>query len=88
MKTRVSTITCPSCGDEIFSRATHDCHSCSCETVAIDGGREYVKICFKDKMPKQRIRYVNASRQELYDDWNKRIDKYGRIEKKNKSIKL
>lgn len=31
-------IICPKCGDFIFSRSGHDYHSCSCETVFIDGG--------------------------------------------------
>lgn len=88
MKTRVLTVTCPNkdCSEEIYSRARHDFHYCKCGEIFCDGGFEYMRVGWEKEMPKQRIRYVNASRQELYDDWNKRIDKFGRIEKKNKSI--
>jgi len=31
-----------------------------------------------------RHRYVNATRQELYDDWNQRKNKFGVIRKESK----
>lgn len=78
-KTRVTTITCPNCHDEVFSRARHDFQRCKCGDCHVDGGFSYLKMGFKDGMPLRRIRYVKASKEELYDDWNKRIDKFGRI---------
>lgn len=85
MKTRVFTITCLSCKDEIYSRARHDLQTCSCEDVSVDGGFEYNRVSFKNATPKTRVRYIPASRQELFDDWNNDINKYGKIEKKIKS---
>lgn len=81
IRTRVTTVTCPSCKDEIFSRARHDFKRCKCGEIAVDGGDSYLKICFKQEMPKCRHRYVKATRNELYQDWNNRDDKFGKIEK-------
>lgn len=78
-RTKVSTITCPSCNDEIYSRATHDFQWCSCQEVAIDGGFDYTKVCFKTQPPKKRNRYIAATKQQLYDDWNRNINKFGKI---------
>jgi ribosomal protein S27E len=79
-RTRVSTITCGACGHEIFSRARHDFKSCKCGSVHIDGGFDYLKAGFKTGVSHQvRHRYVKATRAELYDDWNRRIDKFGTI---------
>lgn len=80
MKTRVITVTCPSCGDEIYSRARHDFNRCKCGSIHIDGGFDYVKVGYRAVSPERRYRFVNASVGELYDDWNNRLDKFGRIE--------
>jgi hypothetical protein len=34
----VKGIKCLICGDEIFSRANHDYHSCYCGNISVDGG--------------------------------------------------
>jgi len=34
---KVSAICCPKCKNIIYSRARHDCRSCSCGEVYIDG---------------------------------------------------
>jgi hypothetical protein len=89
-KTRVVAIECPKCGDLIYSRARHDFHWCSCKEVAIDGGFDYVRLAFTTIQPKQHIKYVNATRQELYDDWNTQKNKFGFIltsTKKNGKLK-
>lgn len=82
MRTRVMTITCPKCGAEMYSRARHDYHGCNCGTV-VDGGFDYLRYGWPNgaEKPKVRTRYVNASRRELFDDWNTRKDKYGFITK-------
>jgi hypothetical protein len=78
----VCAITCPNCKHTIFSRAHHDMHSCQCGGVSIDGGFDYVKIAWREALvgndppPTRRIQ-VNASRQDLYADWNKSIDQWG-----------
>lgn len=82
---KVNAIKCKLCGDKIYSRANHDFHWCSCGSVAIDGGFEYVKICGDEKNYKVMKINVDATKQELYVDWNHGIDKFGII--KGKGLK-
>lgn len=42
----VQGIRCTHCGDRIWSRHRHDFRWCSCGTVAVDGGRSYLKVSF------------------------------------------
>ena len=35
--------TCLKCGDTIFSAHRHDFVSCSCETICVDGGMDYIR---------------------------------------------
>jgi hypothetical protein len=79
---RVWTITCPSCKVEIYSRAHHDFCYCKCGDIAVDGGFSYVRYLAKDlEMTRKsfRYRFVKATKKELYDDWNQRINKFGVI---------
>lgn len=80
IRTRVRTVTCPKCGLEMYSRARHDCHGCKCGTI-VDGGFDYLRFGWPNgrEKPKTRIRYVNATRQELFNDWNKQLNKFGFI---------
>ncbi len=41
-------IRCKFCGDVIESETVHDFKFCSCKTVAVDGGQEYLRRCFKN----------------------------------------
>lgn len=41
-------IKCNHCGDIIESKHVHDYKSCSCGTVAVDGGHYYLRRCFKN----------------------------------------
>ena len=41
-------IRCTHCGDVIESTHVHDFKSCSCGTVSVDGGHEYLKRSFKN----------------------------------------
>jgi hypothetical protein len=75
----VNAIKCPSCQDVIYSRARHDMRACSCGDVAIDGGFDYVKVCFKDNVPERLQLNLSVSKKELYEDWNSNEDKYGLI---------
>lgn len=43
MKILENKIQCLICGDIIESKHTHDFKRCSCKSIAIDGGREYLK---------------------------------------------
>jgi hypothetical protein len=83
----VASVVCPGCGDKIFSRARHDMRYCTCESTAIDGGFDYVKLSFTGALPPTKRMRVYATREELYSDWNSGKDKFGKIRpsKKDKS---
>lgn len=40
-------IRCKHCGEVIESTSVHDFKFCSCESVAADGGHDYLRRCFK-----------------------------------------
>lgn len=76
---KVSAIKCPSCGDLVYSRARHDFRSCSCSEVAIDGGFDYTKICFRNLFPERINLDLDLSYTELFEDWSQAINQYGLI---------
>ena len=78
---KVSAICCDNCGDTIYSRAVHDWRECICGEICIDGGFDYIKISFIniDNPPKIIELEVDATKKDLYYDWNHRINKFGRI---------
>ena len=78
---KIFAIQCLKCKDIIYSRARHDCRSCSCGTVVIDGGFDYMKVSGEKKSFEQKVLNVKATKKELFDDWNKRKDKFGLIKK-------
>lgn len=43
MTIMVNQARCKRCGDEPFSRHRHDYVECGCGTIAVDGGREYLR---------------------------------------------
>ena len=43
MKIIKNQIKCNHCGDVIESYSVHDFKFCSCEKVAVDGGKEYLR---------------------------------------------
>ena len=73
----VQAVQCIRCGDVIFSRAQYDYHSCSCGETFIDGGRDYVRVGWKNLHPIGISLVLTQSNQVLYNDWNKRTDKFG-----------
>jgi hypothetical protein len=79
---KINAIQCDKCGDIVFSRARHDMRWCNCGEVAIDGGFDYTKISYITSSPKRVEIEVNATKAELYNDWNNRIDDYGLIKSK------
>lgn len=83
IRTRVTTVICPKCGAEMYSRARHDYHGCRCGTT-IDGGFDYLKVGWPNECepPKTRTRYVVATKRQLFDDWNTQQDKFGFIKSK------
>lgn len=43
-------IKCNHCGDILISEFRHDFKTCSCGTVSIDGGKDYLKRSFKNSV--------------------------------------
>ena len=41
-------IRCKNCGDIIESKYTHDFVICKCGRCSVDGGRDYLRRCFKN----------------------------------------
>lgn len=82
---KVNAVKCMECGDIIYSRTQHDFRECSCGGSFIDGG--FVLVRFGGVCTDLFLFDIGSLTKEiLYEDWNKRIDKYGLI-KKNKSGK-
>ena len=79
---KVFAVRCPHCGDIIYSRAHYDFHYCSCGYVFIDGGFEYSRFGAEslDNIDQLEID-VKATKEDLYKDWNERINKFGIIKK-------
>ena len=78
----VTAIRCPTCKDIIYSRAHHDFRSCTCEDTAIDGGFDYTRILGKPELFKELKTFsldIQVSKKDLFDDWNRGINKYGLI---------
>ena len=76
---KVDAFECPKCSAVIFSRTRHDYRWCPCKTIAVDGGLDYSRVVYKEKLPESVELDVDVSKEQLYDDWNKRADKYGII---------
>jgi len=82
---KISAIKHKVCGDTIYSRTTHDFRSCSCgypNSIAIDGGFEYMKISAHEGEYDFVELDIDVSKKTLYDDWNNSVDKYGLIKEK------
>lgn len=76
---KVGAIKCKKCGDTIFSRARHDMRFCSCESVSVDGGFDYMKISGKPFNVESVVIEIDSNERELYNDYIKVINKFGLI---------
>ncbi len=76
----VNAVKCKECGDTIYSRARHDFRVCSCVASFIDGGSYYIRYGGLADIPFELE--IKATEKELFDDWNKSIDKLGLIKGK------
>jgi hypothetical protein len=38
-------VKCAKCGDEIRSLSVHDYRPCGCGAIAVDGGKQYLRLC-------------------------------------------
>lgn len=75
----VSGVICNKCGCGIYSRSRHDFHWCSCNSVAVDGGRDYLKVLGSDYLITKFDLGEDITDKVLCNDWNKSIDMYGLI---------
>jgi len=90
MTMRFFAIQCTACNDVLISRAGHDFNRCSCEDMLfIDGnsslsGDGYYRVGYNitEARPSVNVMYVDLpiTPREAYDDWNKRIDKWKKID--------
>lgn len=79
MRVQVNVVTCPNCGQTIYSRARHDFRECKCKSVFIDGGFEYTRMGGLTNA-KTGVQYIEGvTKQDLYNDWNMGRDEYGVI---------
>jgi len=73
----VDAVQCKKCGYIIFSRARHDFRWCKCKSVAVDGGREYLKITGNPEDMRIFKLELTVDVKALYDDWNNGVDLFG-----------
>lgn len=79
---KITAVKCPFCLDIVYSRTRHDFRSCSCNSLSIDGGRQYTKISSNNSnLLKLDIKEIelDLTEKELYEDWNLATDNYGVI---------
>jgi hypothetical protein len=76
---KVSAYICPTCKDTVYSRTRHDCRSCTCEEIYVDGGFDYNRIGFKNIPPKFVMLEIDTTMEELFNDWNNYLDNFGII---------
>jgi len=84
--TKVGAIQCQSCRTIIYSRSRHDFHQCDCKSIFIDGGFDYLKMSWMPDFtpPTVLTLEIEATKEELYQDWNKGINKFGWIRNEQK----
>lgn len=82
---KINAIKCLKCNDIIYSCSRHDFHWCSCNSCAIDGGFDYIKIIGNPSdWERTEIEILNDKLDEevkeiLFNDWNLKKNKYGKI---------
>lgn len=81
-KLTVIAIKCPLCDWTIYSRARHDFRSCKCGAVSVDGGFDCMKCAWDQNRVPTPVAFelkVDATKKELYEDYNNYNDKFGAI---------
>ena len=76
---KVNAFLCLRCSTLMYSRARHDFRSCPCGDITVDGGLDYGRTLYKSRPPLSIEFSVPHTKEQLYDDWNKRTDRYGVI---------
>lgn len=76
---KIAGIKCKKCNSIIYSRARHDFRRCPCDTCAVDGGFNYLKVSGDITNWKRVEIELDITKSELFQDWNYGHDKYGLI---------
>jgi hypothetical protein len=73
---------CPDCEEILYSRCPRDTHSCQCGGLTISDGLYnptlYGEYADSPHLITDTIE-VDATEEELYEDWNQGIGYYGRM---------
>jgi len=73
---------CPNCRGIVYSRTKHDHRSCHCTKLVVANGFDNPHILCRGEEAVTSISIkINISKEILFDDWNRRIDNFGRIPK-------
>jgi len=76
---KIQAFKCPKCSALVYSRTRHDYRRCPCKAIAVDGGLDYSRVVYKETFPDAVEIQVDATPEQLYEDWNRRNDKHGII---------
>lgn len=57
---------CKQCGDVIESKFRHDYVTCSCGSIAVDGGKSYLRRAFKDEDSIEEMSEMKEISEEEY----------------------
>lgn len=60
-------VKCLQCGDVIESTHGHDFRTCSCGGVSVDGGKNYLRRCFKEHGTWEDMSETYEEEREPYD---------------------
>jgi hypothetical protein len=79
---KVKAVRCRSCGRTIYSRSVHDFHWCDCKKVAVDGGRDYLKVTGEpEDYEVVDVLLYGVTQKMLEEDWNSGGGEYGQTSK-------
>ena len=80
---------CPNCKGIVYSRTKHDHRSCHCTKLVVANGLDNPCVLYQNKEIVSKVSIkINISKEVLFDDWNRRIDNFGRIPKFNTVTKV
>ena len=81
----VNAVECKECDATDYSRTHEDVRMCTCGRVTVMGGQEHFKFdVYTNPTYEVKKIKVEASAQELYDDWESMEDKFGLIKHETK----
>ena len=58
-------VKCNNCGDTIESKHRHDFRTCSCGSVSVDGGHDYLRRCYKTEGDYEELSIVIDETEEI-----------------------